>query len=62
MNELIKPAGSEIYLDQISDSEPSNEKQQPQIRESDDKLIPRHQNKMVAERTTDMFMSGMMCE
>jgi len=24
--------------------------------------IPRHQNKMVAETTSDMFMSGLMCE
>ena len=24
--------------------------------------LPRHQNKMVAETTSDMFMSGLMCE
>jgi hypothetical protein len=30
--------------------------------ENEQKLIPRNQNKMVAETTTDMFMSGLMCE
>lgn len=25
-------------------------------------LIPRHQNQMIAERTKDMFLSGLMCE
>jgi hypothetical protein len=34
----------------------------PIVIEDSHKLIPRHQNKMVAEKTTDMYMSGQMCE
>ncbi len=62
MKELITQMNSETYLNQISEREPTNERQDPQLSENDEKLIPRPQNKMVAERTTDMFMSGMMCE
>jgi hypothetical protein len=34
----------------------------PFISEESSRLIPRNQNKIVAEKTRDMFLSGMMCE
>lgn len=34
----------------------------PLTHDHERKLIPRRQNKMVAEKTGDMFLGGLMCE
>jgi hypothetical protein len=46
------------------DAVPASNDESPRLQDTKNvqKLIPRHQNKMVAERTSDMFMSGLMCE
>jgi hypothetical protein len=62
MEESTPKPGSETELDQITESAVKEDlraqwgKKNPEIR------IPRHQNQMVAEHTSDMFMSGLMCE
>ena len=65
MNDLQEVVNSESIRQKISTSEINtrmNESSRPQSTEDEHKLIPRHQNKMVAETTSDMFMSGLMCE
>lgn len=65
MNDLPVTSSTESITNRYAVSE--NQQQQnenlPQRSiEDTQKLIPRNQNKMVAETTHDMFMSGLMCE
>ena len=62
MNELITQTNSETEINQISPSNARNKNPHPKFNEVESTPIPRPQNKMVAETTSDMFMSGMMCE
>lgn len=65
MNDQKEVTNSEKITAQISSSEIhilKDEEFRPQSTKDEHKLIPRHQNKMVAETTSDMFMGGLMCE
>jgi hypothetical protein len=58
MNEENAILFAESVIDEMPAAETTAEPHAAKVQE----LIPRHQNKMVAERTTDMYMSGQMCE
>ena len=62
MNEENATSNSETIIDQNSAPKSNNESIGSQSTENTQKLIPRHQNKMVAEKTSDMYFSGLMSE
>jgi len=62
MNEENATSNSETIIDQNSAPKSNNESIGAQNTENTQKLIPRHQNKMVAEKTSDMYFSGLMSE
>ena len=65
MNHLATEVLSEMPKNQLSMAASSSREEEislPRIIEEPHKLIARNQNKMIAETTSDMFMSGLMCE
>lgn len=62
MNNQANTPITEHVIFQISTPEIKDEKPRQNNTEDTQELIPRHQNKMVAEITSDMFMSGLMSE
>lgn len=64
MNNSTSQLESEMAINEPTPVSPTREGEAalPKLSEEPQKLIPRNQNKMVAERTTDMFLSGLMSE
>jgi hypothetical protein len=61
--ELLNTESAQKQIDRVTDNQHDYvESLVPFIGITARKLIPRNQNKTVAEKTTDMFMSGLMCE
>jgi hypothetical protein len=63
MTELLSTESAQKQIDRVTDNQHDYiETLVPFIGVTARKLIPRNQNKTVAERTSDMFMNGLMCE
>ena len=62
MNELTTVPTSENVINKLSEEESKDEILDLTKTADQQKPIPRHQNKMVAEKTTDMYFSGLMSE
>jgi hypothetical protein len=62
MNEEIASSNSDTVKDQDSAPESKVESTGTYGTKKAQNLIPRKQNKMVAERTSDMYFSGLMSE
>jgi hypothetical protein len=61
----IEKSGNKSRIDEISILKSVTrqiESLVPIVPEDAHKLIPRNQNKMMAETTKDMYMGGQMCE